>query len=192
MLADHGLTWVWHLTRFRRVQSLALDFDVAHEGHVWGIWFVAQLPALGARYHAGIVTENGHTLPTETVPASDNDTRLELAFCGVLLTTSRAFHGDSVTFIPSRRFMVLLSSATVNDPPAPSNLVWGQEAGRGNFSVSIATEKHLIKTQGKMSMHTFPFLYINLGGEMLYILKQRLEAQNVSLEKKARGKNLFM
>ena len=34
--------------------------------------------------------------------------------------------------------------------------------------------------------HTMPLLLINLGGEMLYILEQRLSAQNVQSEKSVR------
>jgi len=33
----------------------------------------------------------------------------------------------------------------------------------------------------------FPILYINLGGEMIYILEQRLQAQGVESEKSSRG-----
>ncbi|XP_014674452.1 PREDICTED: protein OSCP1-like [Priapulus caudatus] len=34
-----------------------------------------------------------------------------------------------------------------------------------------------------MSLHTLPLLFINLGGEMIYILDQRLRAQNIPQEK---------
>lgn len=33
----------------------------------------------------------------------------------------------------------------------------------------------------------FPILYINLSGEMMYILEQRLQAQSVESEKSTRG-----
>ena len=36
----------------------------------------------------------------------------------------------------------------------------------------------------------FPILYVNLSGEMLYILEQRLQAQNVEPEKSTRGEML--
>ena len=39
-----------------------------------------------------------------------------------------------------------------------------------------------------MSKHTMPILIVNLGGEMIYILEQRLEAQQVSQEKSRKGK----
>ena len=38
-----------------------------------------------------------------------------------------------------------------------------------------------------MSQRTLPLLFFNLGGEMLYILHQRLHAQNVVTGKTARG-----
>ncbi|KAF6208539.1 hypothetical protein GE061_016997 [Apolygus lucorum] len=34
-----------------------------------------------------------------------------------------------------------------------------------------------------MAYYTLPFLFINLGGEMMYILDQRLRAQNIAVEK---------
>lgn len=42
-------------------------------------------------------------------------------------------------------------------------------------------------------MLTLPFLYLNLGGEMLYILNQRLNAQTpkVSEAKKLKGTQLM-
>jgi len=38
-----------------------------------------------------------------------------------------------------------------------------------------------------MSMHTLPILLINLNGEMLYILEQRLRAQNIAPAKIKKG-----
>ena len=38
-----------------------------------------------------------------------------------------------------------------------------------------------------MSLKTLPLLFINLGGEMMYILDQRLKAQNIPLEKARKG-----
>ncbi|XP_053997054.1 protein OSCP1 [Hylaeus anthracinus] len=34
-----------------------------------------------------------------------------------------------------------------------------------------------------MSLHTTPILYLNMGGEMLYVLRQRLKAQKISVDK---------
>ena len=38
-----------------------------------------------------------------------------------------------------------------------------------------------------MSLKTLPFLFINLGGEMVYILDQRLRAQNITPDKAKKG-----
>lgn len=40
-----------------------------------------------------------------------------------------------------------------------------------------------------MSTRTLPILFLNLGGEMLYILDQRLRAQSIPYEKAKKGKN---
>ena len=40
----------------------------------------------------------------------------------------------------------------------------------------------------KMSLKTLPLLFINLGGEMVYILDQRLRAQNIPDEKAKKGR----
>ena len=40
---------------------------------------------------------------------------------------------------------------------------------------------------GTMSMRTLPLLFLNLGGEMLYILDQRLRAQNIPGDKARKG-----
>ncbi len=39
-----------------------------------------------------------------------------------------------------------------------------------------------------MSLRTLPLLYLNLGGEMMYVLDQRLSAQSVPAAKSAKGK----
>lgn len=39
-----------------------------------------------------------------------------------------------------------------------------------------------------MAQYTLPLLFLNLGGEMLYVLDQRLRAQNVPLDKARKGK----
>lgn len=39
-----------------------------------------------------------------------------------------------------------------------------------------------------MSTRTLPLLFINLGGEMLYILDQRLRAQNIPADKAKKGR----
>jgi len=46
---------------------------------------------------------------------------------------------------------------------------------------------NLISLIVKMSIHTLPILMINLNGEMLYILEQRLRAQNIVAAKIKRG-----
>lgn len=38
-----------------------------------------------------------------------------------------------------------------------------------------------------MSVRTLPLLFLNLGGEMLYILDQRLRAQNIPGDKARKG-----
>ena len=42
-------------------------------------------------------------------------------------------------------------------------------------------------TAGQMSAFCMPMLIINMGGEMVYILEQRLHAQNVPMDKSKRG-----
>lgn len=42
-----------------------------------------------------------------------------------------------------------------------------------------------------MSSRTLPLLFINLGGEMLYILDQRLRAQNIPADKAKKGAELL-
>ena len=39
--------------------------------------------------------------------------------------------------------------------------------------------------------HAFPLLYLNLGGELLYIIEQRLQAQNIVTEKSEKGEKLL-
>lgn len=43
------------------------------------------------------------------------------------------------------------------------------------------------ETRVNMTYYTLPFLFINLGGEMMYILDQRLRAQNIAAEKAKKG-----
>ena len=38
-----------------------------------------------------------------------------------------------------------------------------------------------------MAHYSLPFLFINLGGEMVYILDQRLRAQNIAIDKSQKG-----
>lgn len=40
-----------------------------------------------------------------------------------------------------------------------------------------------------MSVRTLPLVFINLGGEMLYILDQRLRAHNTSEDNSEKGRN---
>lgn len=39
-----------------------------------------------------------------------------------------------------------------------------------------------------MSSHSTPILYLNMGGEMLYVLRQRLKAQRIDVDKTIQGK----
>lgn len=45
-----------------------------------------------------------------------------------------------------------------------------------------------------MSLQALPILILNLGGEMMYILDQRLHAQNVLKDKTSKGdeRNFFL
>lgn len=44
-----------------------------------------------------------------------------------------------------------------------------------------------------MSLHCNPIIYLNMGGEMLYVLQQRLKAQKINTRKTTIGKkNLFL
>lgn len=38
-----------------------------------------------------------------------------------------------------------------------------------------------------MSLKSFPIIFINMGGEMVYILDQRLSAQNIDNQKAVKG-----
>lgn len=40
-----------------------------------------------------------------------------------------------------------------------------------------------------MSMHATPILYLNMGGEMLYVLQQRLKAQKIDIDKTVQGQS---
>lgn len=62
------------------------------------------------------------------------------------------------------------------------------------FGLSLVTENQQIKLFqiiAKMSLKTLPMLFLNLGGEMMYILDQRLRAQNIPKEKSKKGEFLF-
>ena len=43
----------------------------------------------------------------------------------------------------------------------------------------------------EMASRTLPLLYLNLGGEMMYVLDQRLVAQKVDGAKAAKGEKRF-
>jgi hypothetical protein len=43
-----------------------------------------------------------------------------------------------------------------------------------------------------MSYKALPLLFINLGGEMVYILHQRLNAQNIDASKAQKGINFHL
>lgn len=47
----------------------------------------------------------------------------------------------------------------------------------------------LLHKKKKMSLHSTPILYLNMGGEMLYILRQRLKAQKIDADKTIQGEN---
>ncbi len=51
-----------------------------------------------------------------------------------------------------------------------------------------ATLAALHPSPERMSTRTLPLLFINLGGEMLYILDQRLRAQNIPSDKAKKGR----
>ncbi|KYM79123.1 Protein OSCP1 [Atta colombica] len=40
-----------------------------------------------------------------------------------------------------------------------------------------------------MSLHSTPILYLNMGGEMLYVLRQRLKAQKIDVDKTIQGED---
>ena len=42
------------------------------------------------------------------------------------------------------------------------------------------------------SLHCMPMIIINMGGEMVYILAQRLQAQSVPIDKSKRGEQAFL
>lgn len=39
--------------------------------------------------------------------------------------------------------------------------------------------------------YAFPILYLNYGGELIYIIEQRLHAQEISAEKSTKGEKHF-
>ena len=43
-----------------------------------------------------------------------------------------------------------------------------------------------------MSLKGLPLLFLNIGGEMMYILDQRLKAQCISREKSVKGKAVML
>jgi len=45
----------------------------------------------------------------------------------------------------------------------------------------------LRKTREMSSFHSVPLLFLNLGGEMMYILNQRLNAQRIPKDKAMKG-----
>jgi len=52
----------------------------------------------------------------------------------------------------------------------------------------IADNNHrTITALTKMSLHSIPILYLNMGGEMLYVLQQRLKAQKIDIDKTVQG-----
>lgn len=59
-----------------------------------------------------------------------------------------------------------------------------------NHKVKVILEP-LYRRTAAMSLCTLPILFFNLGGEMLYILDQRLRAQKVGKSKSAKGTKLI-
>lgn len=55
------------------------------------------------------------------------------------------------------------------------------------WSSSTRSNRSISKEASNMSYKTLPLLFINLGGEMIYILDQRLRAQNIPNEKSRKG-----
>lgn len=43
-----------------------------------------------------------------------------------------------------------------------------------------------------MSHFSTPFIVINLGCEMIYVIEQRLKMQNISMDKSEKGKNIIL
>lgn len=52
------------------------------------------------------------------------------------------------------------------------------------FQVQIAVHHASLVS---MSLKSFPIIFINMGGEMVYILDQRLSAQNIDNQKAVKG-----
>ena len=54
---------------------------------------------------------------------------------------------------------------------------------------TVAAKNIILLRQKKMGyiLQAFPILYLNLGGELLYIIEQRLQAQEISAEKSVKG-----
>lgn len=51
----------------------------------------------------------------------------------------------------------------------------------------IVDDRRTIVPSTKMSTHSTPILYLNMGGEMLYVLRQRLKAQKIDVDKTIQG-----
>ena len=58
------------------------------------------------------------------------------------------------------------------------------------FHTEVTIRCELIKLC-EMASRTLPLLYLNLGGEMMYVLDQRLVAQKVDGAKAAKGQLSF-
>jgi hypothetical protein len=48
--------------------------------------------------------------------------------------------------------------------------------------------RKLLNTGEMSSFHSVPLLFLNLGGEMMYILNQRLNAQRIPKDKAMKGR----
>jgi hypothetical protein len=63
-------------------------------------------------------------------------------------------------------------------------------AVKNHCKACVLADFHCIRVyllKDEMSLKTLPLLFINLGGEMMYILDQRLRAQNIPQEKAKKG-----
>jgi hypothetical protein len=98
----------------------------------------------------------------------------------------------TISHTPSRTAQTpsqTLSPEDSKNSATPSELTQFQDAQSGHlsyFGLSVSDE-NLFGAD-----HCMPPLILNMGGEMLYILEQRLQAQNIAGEKSARGKSLLL
>lgn len=58
-----------------------------------------------------------------------------------------------------------------------------------SFPQAILVAESTLELEIKMSMYTTPIFYLNMGGEMLYVLQQRLKAQGIDFQKTTQGQS---